>query len=76
MQYTTYGGTRPVADCEGARWMFGPVAQWIEPPASNRLDGGSIPSGPATHTRQSRLTNEQTAGGKYRSVVSRVPIQI
>ena len=39
--------TRPAGNFEGARRIFGPVAQWIEPAASNRLVGGSIPSGPA-----------------------------
>ncbi len=38
---------RLAANFDGAKRIFGPVAQWIEPPASNRLGGGSIPSGPA-----------------------------
>jgi hypothetical protein len=42
--------TRLASDFEGPRRIFGPVAQWIEPAASNRLVGGSIPSGPATVT--------------------------
>ncbi len=39
--------TRPASDFAGAGRIFGPVAQWIEPSASNGSDGGSIPSGPA-----------------------------
>jgi hypothetical protein len=40
--------TRSAENFEGARRIFGPVAQWKEQSASNRLVGGSIPSGPAT----------------------------
>lgn len=28
--------------------MFGPIAQWLEQPAHNRLVPGSIPGGPTT----------------------------
>ena len=30
----------------------GPVAQWLEPTAHNRLVGGSSPPGPTTHSSQ------------------------
>ena len=45
--------TRPAKDFAGPTRIFGPVAQWIEPPASNRLGGGSIPSGPARMIQRS-----------------------
>lgn len=44
--------TRSAENFEGAWRIFGPVAQWTEPSASNRLDGGSIPSGPAKPFRE------------------------